>query len=138
METLSCFEDGIIDNSDVEEEFRSCCTEDEEWQDTEESLAEGAMEELDEFSLRMFFKGVSVSKASGLGSRVSGIGVVMERSSGVPILKVQKKLDFYVEELVAEHLALLDGLLVAQQNGVRKIYAFTDSESLYFQVSIWL
>lgn len=135
MDTLNRFEDGPIDNSDAEEEFRSCCTEDEEWQDTEESLAEGAKEELDEFSLRMYFKGVSISKASGVGSRVSGIGVVMERSAGVPILKVQKKLDFYVEELVAEHLAFLDGLLVAQQNGVRKIYAFTDSESLYYQIA---
>jgi hypothetical protein len=60
---------------------------------------------------------------------------VMERSPGVPVLKVQKKLDFYVEELVAEHLALMDGLLVALQNGIRKIFAFTNSEKLYFQIA---
>ncbi|XP_072988107.1 E3 ubiquitin-protein ligase RSL1 [Typha latifolia] len=133
MESLADYEDGLFDNPDVEEEFRSCCAEDEEWKDTEESLVEGSKEDLDEFSLRMFFKGVSVSEAKG--PKISGIGVVMERSHGVPALQVQKKLDFYVEELVAEHLALMDGLLVALQNGIRKVYAFTSSEKLYFQIA---
>jgi N-acetylglutamate synthase-like GNAT family acetyltransferase len=34
---------------------------------------------------------------------------------------------------VAEHLALMDGLVVALQNGIRNIFAFTNSEKLYFQ-----
>jgi hypothetical protein len=42
--------------------------------------------------VRLFFKGVSSSEAEG--NKLSGIGVVMERSPGVPVLKVQKKLDF--------------------------------------------
>jgi hypothetical protein len=99
------------------------------WEDTEESFTA----DLDETSVRLFFKGVSSSEAEG--NNLSGIGVVMERSPGVPVLKVQKKLDFYVEELVAEHLALMDGLLVALQNGIRNIFAFTNSEKLYFQAS---
>ncbi|XP_074572002.1 E3 ubiquitin-protein ligase RSL1-like [Curcuma longa] len=135
METVNCVEDGLLDNPDVEDEFRSCCTEEEEWQDTEESLAEGSKDDLDEFSLRMFFKGVSTSDAQGKGSKASGIGVVMERSAGVSLIKVQKKLDFYVEDLVAEHLALMDGILAAIQNGTKKLYAFTDSEELYYQIA---
>ncbi|XP_072951136.1 E3 ubiquitin-protein ligase RSL1-like [Typha angustifolia] len=132
MENLDSFGDGLFDNSDAEEEFQSCSAED-EWQEIEDSLASN--NDLDEFSLRMFFKGVSPSESKGLGSKVSGIGVVMERSPGVPILQVQKKLDLCVEELVADHLALLDGLLVALDNGIKKIYAFTDSEKLYFQIA---
>ncbi|RRT56670.1 hypothetical protein B296_00047706 [Ensete ventricosum] len=130
---MNGFEGGLSDDSDVEDEFQSCCTED-EWQDSEESLAEGSKDDLDEFSLRMFFKGVSASEGYGKGSGVSGIGVVMERSPGVPLIQVQKKLDFHVDELVAEHLALMDGLLTALQNGARMLYAFTDSEDLYYQV----
>jgi hypothetical protein len=118
-----------------EDDFRSCCGDEEEWEDTEESFTAGvAKGELDEASVRLFFKGVSSPEPEG--KKLSGIGVVMERSPGVPVLKVQKKLDFYVEELVAEHLALMDGLLVALQNGIRKIFAFTNSEKLYFQVRI--
>ncbi|KAG6482108.1 hypothetical protein ZIOFF_058737 [Zingiber officinale] len=135
METVNCVEDGLLDNPDVEDEFRSCCTEEEEWQDTEESLAEGSKDDLDEFSLRMFFKGLSTSDAQGKGSKASGIGVVMERSAGASLIKVQKKLDFYVENLVAEHLALMDGILAAIQNGTKKLYAFTDSEELYYQIA---
>jgi len=117
-----------------EDDFRSCCGDEEEWEDTEESFTAGvAKGELDETSVRLFFKGVSSPEAEG--KKLSGIGVVMERSPGVPVLKVQKKLDFYVEELVADHLALMDGLLVALQNGIRKIFAFTNSEKLYFQIA---
>jgi hypothetical protein len=120
------------------DDFRSCCGDDEEWEDTEESFTAAIGKgELDETSVRLFFKGVSSSSSEAEGSKLSGIGVVMERSPGVPALKVQKKLDFYVEELVAEHLALMDGLLVALQNGIRKIFAFTDSEKLYFQASVF-
>ncbi|RRT53590.1 hypothetical protein BHE74_00051104 [Ensete ventricosum] len=132
MENMNSSE-ALFDNSDVEDEFQSCCTEDEEWQDTEESLAEGFKDDLDELSLRMFFKGVSASDLDSKESRVSGIGVVMERSHGIPLIQVQKKLDFHVEALVAEHLALMDGLLAALQNGARRLYAFTDSEKVYYQ-----
>ncbi|WOL15393.1 E3 ubiquitin-protein ligase [Canna indica] len=135
MVNVNCFEDGLLDGSDVEDEFRSCCTEDEEWQDSEESLAEGSKDDLDELSLRMFFKGVSTSETHGKRSRASGIGVVMERSPGVALIQVRKKLDFYVEELVAEHLALMDGILAALQYGARRLYAFTDSEELYYQIA---
>ena len=151
MEGPKNYGDGHFENAgEVEEEFRSCC-EDEEWQDTEECLAEfssseeedidddddevSSNEEDDEFSLRMFFKGVSLSENGGLGSKASGIGVVMETSAGDSILQVQKKLDFYVMDLVAEHLALLDGLIEAQRNGVQRIVGFTDSEAVYHQVN---
>lgn len=121
-------------NSRAEDDFRSCCGDEEEWEDTEESFTAGVTKgELDEASVRLFFKGVSSPEAEG--KKLSGIGVVMERSPGVPVLKVQKKLDFYVEELVADHLALMDGLLVALQNGITKIFAFTNSEKLYFQIA---
>ncbi|XP_042442657.1 ATP-dependent RNA helicase DEAH12, chloroplastic-like [Zingiber officinale] len=136
MEIVNCVEHGLLGNPDAEDEFRSCCTEEEEeWQDTEESLAEGSNDDLEEFSLRMFFKGVSTSDTQGKGSRAAGIGVVMERSAGISLIKVQKKLDFYVEDLVAEHLALMDGISAALRNGTRKLYAFTDSEELYSQIA---
>ncbi|KAL0909411.1 hypothetical protein M5K25_020281 [Dendrobium thyrsiflorum] len=88
-------------------------------------------DEDDEFLVRVFSKGVSVSENCDLGSRISGIGVVMEKPHGVPFLQVQKKLDFFVEELIAEQLALMDGLLEALRNGFRKVLAFTDSNKFY-------
>ncbi|KAL6567193.1 hypothetical protein OROGR_000861 [Orobanche gracilis] len=82
----------------------------------------------------MYFKGVSVA---GFGDssdlRISGIGVVMEKSGNDPPLRVQKKLDFYVEELVADYLALLDGLSVSIQNNISRVFAFTDCEALHNQ-----
>jgi ribonuclease HI len=60
----------------------------------------------------------------------------MERTEHVPVIQVQKKLDFYVEESVADYLALMDGLAEAMQNNIRRVYAFTDSELLYGQVSL--
>ncbi|KAL2494053.1 RING-type domain-containing protein [Forsythia ovata] len=84
----------------------------------------------------MYFKGVSVVGPGDSGSRLSGIGVVMERSRSTPLIRVQKKLDFYVEELVADYLALLDGLSEAIQNNFRRVTAFTNSEVLYDQVSL--
>ncbi|KAG8092868.1 hypothetical protein GUJ93_ZPchr0012g21119 [Zizania palustris] len=133
-ERLSDAEGGLACNSRCEDDFRSCCGDEDEWEDTEESFMAGvAKGELDETSVRLFFKGVSSSEAEG--KKQSGIGVVMERSPGVPMLQVQKKLDFYVDELVADHLALMDGLLVALQNGIQKIFAFTNSEKLYFQIA---
>lgn len=85
----------------------------------------------DGFLVRIFFKGVSFSSDGDLGSRASGIGVILRKPHGVPFLQVQKKLDFFVEELVAEHLALMDGLLVALKNDCRKVLAFTDSDKVY-------
>ena len=122
-------------NSRADDDFRSCCGGDEEdWEDTEESFTAGVADaELDETSVRLFFKGVSSS--SDEEKKLSGIGVVMERAPGVAVLRVQKKLDFFVDELVAEHLALMDGLSVALQHGITKIFAFTNSEKLYFQVT---
>ena len=40
--------------------------------------------------------------------------MVIERPRGVSVHRVQKKLDFFVYELVAEYLALMDDLLVAE------------------------
>ncbi|PKA52248.1 E3 ubiquitin-protein ligase RNF144 [Apostasia shenzhenica] len=236
MDELAYYGDLFFEISDIDEEFRSCCEDDEDWQDTVDSLADGhavgdeglpltRMEEyredvellinsdvqedagvfflmsdvdgdeesslsfsdgheggvseclhrlsedhgeeeddkesslafsevnednvlecslgvsgvneevFDDSSLKIFSKGVSVAEASGLGSRVSGIGVVMEKPNGVSFLQVQKKLDFFVEELVAELLALMDGLLEARQNGFRKVLVFTDSDKVYRQIA---
>ncbi|KAF6172300.1 hypothetical protein GIB67_024922 [Kingdonia uniflora] len=110
-----------------EEEFCSCCGEEDEWRDTEDDAGE--------FGLNMFFKGVSIAEAGDLSCGFSGIGVVMERSAGVPIMQVQKKLDFYVEETVADYLALMDGLVEALDNKTRRVFAFTDSEVVYNQAS---
>ncbi|KAJ6792714.1 E3 ubiquitin-protein ligase arih1 [Iris pallida] len=150
-EGLESYGEGVFQHSDAEEEeeFESCC-EEEEWQDPLETLVEflssreeGVDDELlsvdeevtDEFSLRMFFKGVSIAGDGGLGMRASGIGVVMEKSPGVPVIQVQKKLDFFVEEAVVEHLALLNGLIEAQSNGIRRVFAFTDSREVYQQIA---
>lgn len=118
-----------------EEEFRSCCEDDEVWKETEEPVKVDPKDDLDEFSVKMFFKGMSIAGYGDSGFGLSGIGVVMERSTNVPAIQVQKRLDFYVEEPVADYLALMDGLMEAVQNKVRRVYAFTDSELLYDQVS---
>jgi hypothetical protein len=118
-----------------EEDFRSCCEDEEVWKETEESVKEESKDDLDEFSVKMFFKGISIADVGDSGSGMSGIGVVMERSANVPVIQVQKKLDFYVEESVADYLALMDGLLEAAQKNICRVYAFTDSELLYDQVS---
>ncbi|RDX72527.1 putative E3 ubiquitin-protein ligase, partial [Mucuna pruriens] len=120
-----------------EDEFCSCCgDEDEEvWKETEEPVVEGLKDELDEFSVKMFFKGLSMAGVENSSSGFSGIGVVMERSSGLPVIRVQKKLDFYAEESVIDYLALLNGLLEAVQHKIRRVYAFTDSELLHDQIT---
>ena len=118
-----------------EEDFRSCCEDDEVWKETEEVVKEEEKEELNEFSVKMFFKGISLAETGDSSSGFSGIGVVMERSADSPVIQVQKKLDFYVEESVADYLALMDGLTEAMQNKIRRVYAFTDSALLYAQVS---
>ncbi|KAG0447030.1 hypothetical protein HPP92_028555 [Vanilla planifolia] len=92
-------------------------------------------EEDDGLVLRVFSKGVSAYGDSGLSSGVSGIGVIMEKSHGFTFLQVQKKLNFFVEESIAEHLALMEGLLVALQKGCRKVLSFTDSKELYHLIA---
>ena len=51
------------------------------------------------------------------------------------MIQVQKKLDFYAQDSVANYLALLDGLTVALENNLRSVVAVTDSELLYNQAS---
>lgn len=138
MEGQASFGDEVSVNllrEEDEEEFRSCCEDDEVWKETEEPVKVDPKDDLDEFSVKMFFKGMSIAGYGDSGFGLSGIGVVMERSTNVPALQVQKRLDFYVEEPVANYLALMDGLMEAVQNKVRRVYAFTDSELLYDQVS---
>lgn len=134
------------DESFIDDQFNSCC-DIEEWEDTEEYLDEllseeeyssdntSSQESIDEFSIRMYFKGVSFSYDRDLISKASGIGVIIETYEGYSIVQVQKKLDFYVQDLVVDHLALLDGLIEAQKNGVKKIIAFTDSLGVYHQIA---
>lgn len=128
----------FVDVENEEEEFCSCCAEEDEWKDTEEEgmiEVEVKSEDVEEFSFKMFFKGVSIAQPGDSGSGFSGIGVVIEGSSpGVSAIQVQKKLDFYVDESVAEYLALLDGLMEALRNSANRILAFTDSEILYDQL----
>ncbi|CAL1402376.1 unnamed protein product [Linum trigynum] len=119
-----------------EEDFRSCCGDDEVWKEAEEIVkVEGPKADLDEFSVKMFFKGVSITDSGDSGPGYSGIGVVMERQEKVPLVQVQKKLDFYVESSVADYLALMDGLTEAVQNNFRHVYASTDSSLLYNQIT---
>lgn len=98
-------------------------------------LLENLDKDDDKFLVRVFSKGVSVSANSNSCTRISGIGVVLEKPQCVPFLQVQKKLDFFVEELITEHLALMYGLLEALQNDCRKVLAFTDSEKVYFMIT---
>lgn len=123
----------FIDFDEEDEDFRSCLSE-EETRDPEESIQEDSKEDFDELTLKMFFKGVSIAQNEDLGARVSGIGVVMERSKKSFVHQVQKKLDFYVEEMVAELLALMDGLLEALRSDAHRVIAFTDSEIVYDQI----
>ncbi|KAG6691478.1 hypothetical protein I3842_10G065400 [Carya illinoinensis] len=138
MEHRTVLGDGSSANlvrEEDEEDFRSCCEDDEVWKETEESAKEESKDDLDEFSVKMFFKGISIADVGDSGSGLSGIGVVMERSTNNPLIQVQKKLDFHVEASVADYLALMDGLAAATQNSIRRVYAFTDSELLYDQVT---
>lgn len=130
-----------VEREEEEEEFCSCCEDDDEeeeaWEETEESIVEleGLKNEVDEFSVKMFLKGLSIIAGDeNSTSGFSGIGVLMERPSSLPPIRVQKRLDFYAEEPLVDYLALMDGLLEALQNKIRRVYAFTDSELLY-QVS---
>lgn len=83
----------------------------------------------------MFFKGVSITERGDSSSGYSGIGVILKRSGNFELIQVQKKLDFYAEESVANYLALLYGLTVALQNNLLFVVAVTVSEFLYNQAS---
>ncbi|XP_022845885.1 probable E3 ubiquitin-protein ligase ARI9 [Olea europaea var. sylvestris] len=134
-------EQTIIDGSSAdetkeeEEDFRSCCGDEDEVEDTEEPTKADLKDDLDDYSVKMYFKGVSIAGPGDSGSRLSGIGVVMERSCNFSPIRVQKKLDFYVEESVADYLALLDGLSEAAENNIRRVFAFTESDILYYQIT---
>eukprot|EP01018_Ginkgo_biloba_P029308 Gb_23736 [translate_table: standard] len=141
--------------SDIEE-FDSCYEEEEEWRDTEENCDEEFSESscilndhresqdvfepkpkgphLERF-FKMFFKGMSEIRSGELGLSSSGIGVVIQNPYGDILKKVQKKLEFYVDGTVAEHLALMDGLLAALELRVPRVQAFTDSELVYDQIA---
>lgn len=122
-----------------EEEFRSCCGDDEEeeeevWKETEEIKEEDVV--VDELSVNLFFKGVSIAVPGDCDSGLSGLGVVMVRLSPLlPVIQVQKKLDCYVaDQYVVDYLALIDALDEALHSKIRCVYAFTDSQLLYDQV----
>ena len=59
-----------------EEDFCSCCEYEEGWKETKELVKEESKEDLDEFSVKMFFKGISISDIKDSSSWISGIGVV--------------------------------------------------------------
>ncbi|KAI4296983.1 hypothetical protein L6164_036896 [Bauhinia variegata] len=139
MEDQAVLGGGVLNSfvrEEEEDEFRSCCEDEDVWKETEERVKEELKDDLDEFSVKMFFKGLSIAGVENSNSGFSGIGVVMERPSGIPAIQVQKKLDLYVEESVANYLALVDGLAEAMQNKIRRVYAFTDSELLYNQIML--
>ncbi|KAK4768301.1 hypothetical protein SAY87_003442 [Trapa incisa] len=121
--------------AEEEEDFCSCFEDDEVWKEPEEPAKEepGNLV-LDEFSVKLFFKGISMNDVGVSSPGLSGIGVIMERPAGLPAIQVQKKLDFYVEESVADYLALMDGLMEALENNIRHVYAFTDSEIIQDQI----
>ncbi|PWA65748.1 IBR domain-containing protein [Artemisia annua] len=114
-------EDRIVSRfEEDEDEFRSCCGDVEEMEESFEG---------DEFSVKMLFKGVSISE------RFSGIGVIMEGCDEVSVIRVQKKLEFFVDEEVADYLALMDGLAEAIRNNVKRVYAFTNSHTLFDHIT---
>ncbi|CAN1150872.1 E3 ubiquitin-protein ligase RSL1 [Linum perenne] len=115
---------------DEEEEFRSCCGDGDEIKEEEEPK-----EDLDEFSVKIYFKGFSITEAGESGTGYSGIGVVMERKEDVSLVRVQKKLDFYVDSSVADYLALMEGLIEAVKNDISRVYAYTDCSLLYNQIT---
>ncbi|KAM0021973.1 hypothetical protein Hdeb2414_s0023g00623291 [Helianthus debilis subsp. tardiflorus] len=79
-----------LEFGDDEDDFRSCCGDEDEL----EKIVMNGDDELDEFSVRMLFKGVLVSDPGNGGFGVSGIGVIMEGPNEVPVISVQKKLEF--------------------------------------------
>ncbi|KAL1195115.1 E3 ubiquitin-protein ligase RSL1 [Cardamine amara subsp. amara] len=140
-EEVSCeCEELPLNHIGDEEEFRSCCGDEEVWLKESDDSAKVAEEEKkdeldDKFSVKMFFKGVSISERGDSSFGYSGIGVVLEKSGDFELIQLQKKLEFYVEESVANYLALMDGLEVALQKNLSSVVAVTDSELLYNQIT---
>ncbi|KAK8349755.1 hypothetical protein V6Z11_A06G166200 [Gossypium hirsutum] len=110
-------DESIVGVEEDEEDFRSYCEDEDVWKETEGVVKE----EVDKFSVKMFFKGISLAEFGDSFFGFSGIGVVMEGSANSPVIQVQKKLDFYVDESVVDYLALMDGLTAAMQNKIRTI-----------------
>nr|KJB66998.1 hypothetical protein B456_010G169300 [Gossypium raimondii] len=123
-------DESIVGVEEDEEDFRSYCEDEDVWKETEGVVKE----EVNEFSVKMFFKGISLAEFGDSFFGFSGIGVVMEGSANSPVIQVQKKLDFYLDESVVDYLALMDGLTAAMQNKIRTVYAFADSPLLYDQI----
>ncbi|KAG2255916.1 hypothetical protein Bca52824_075210 [Brassica carinata] len=138
---VSCDDDDELPLSHIVdvEDFRSYCADEQVWsketEDEEEEEEEKRDELGDEFSVKLFFKGVSITERGDSSSGYSGIGVILKRSGNFELIQVQKKLDFYAEESVANYLALLYGLTVALQNNLLFVVAVTVSEFLYNQAS---
>ncbi|MBA0788167.1 hypothetical protein Gotri_025081 [Gossypium trilobum] len=122
-------DESIVGVEEDEEDFRSYCEDEDVWKETEGVVKE----EVNEFSVKMFFKGISLAEFGDSFFGFSGIGVVMEGSANSLVIQVQKKLDFYVDESVVDYLALMDGLTAAMQNKIRTVYALADSPLLYDQ-----
>ncbi|GMH27740.1 hypothetical protein Nepgr_029583 [Nepenthes gracilis] len=140
MEDQDSFVEGSCDNSanyvrleEDEEEFRSCCGDDGEWKEKDESV-KGHEERIDRSTTKMYFKAISMEGIVEGSSGVTGIGIVLERPGNFPVICVQKKLDFYVEDSVADYLALMDGLAEATRNNIRRISACTDCKVLCDQM----
>jgi len=136
------------------EDYEDTEAEQEEWNDAVDEFysiqrIEATSDQEDEFSeascsfesekgfYSLYFKGVSEMRPweSKLGLSATAVGVVIKKPAGEILLEVQKKLGYYVDEIVAEHLALIEGLMAALEQGVDRIHAFTGSEVLYNQVA---
>ncbi|XP_021739797.1 uncharacterized protein LOC110706209 [Chenopodium quinoa] len=141
-----------------EEEFRSCCGEDSEDECLSEESSEDeclseedrknkclkeeedSEDECDDLTVKMCFKGISIDGfGDSCSSGFTGIGVVIQGSKGFSDIIVQKRLEFYVDGLVADYLALMDGLLEVFKssiNNIRRVFATTDSKTLYGQIML--
>lgn len=127
----------VEEEEEEEEEFRSCCGE-------EDSEDECSKEETlcDELTVKMCFKGISIDgfgeSSSSSSSGLTGIGVVIQGSRNLKFSDtyVQKRLEFYAEGLVADYLALMDGLLEVLKTNIRRVFATTDSKILYEQIKL--
>lgn len=139
---------------EVNEDYEEAEVEQEEWNDAVEEFhsierVAATADQEDEFSeascsfesekgvYSLYFKGVSEMRPweSKLGLSATAIGFIIRKPEGEILLELQKKLGYYVEEIVAEHLALIEGLMAALEQGVARIHAFTGSELLYNQVA---
>lgn len=117
-----------------EEEFRSCYGEESEWKERDEAVKEESCDE--ESTVKMYLKGISRCGFGESCSGFTGIGVVVEGSRDFSVTCVQKNLDFYVEDSIADYLALIDGLLEVLKTNIRRIIAISDSKIIYEQVML--